>query len=131
MPLSEYEQRVLDELEQDLGSDPSLHRAMNRSSATPTRVIIGIIGVIAGLGIVVAGVAMQIPVLGIAGFVLMAGVALWTLLATGKKEEPTAEAAAAPRPKRPTPQAKPASDNKDFMQRFEERFDRRRENGDF
>ncbi|WP_062076441.1 DUF3040 domain-containing protein [Demequina globuliformis] len=128
MPLSEYEQRVLDELEQELGSDATLHRAMNRSSHTPTRVILGIVGVIAGLGIVVAGVAFQMPILGIVGFVLMAGVALWTLLAGGKKEEPKASDAAKPRP---APQGKPAKENKDFMQRFEDRFDRRRENGEF
>lgn len=123
MPLSEYEQRVLDQLEHDLGQDPSLHRAMNRGPRTPARVIGAIAGVIVGLGIVVLGVVTQLPVLGIFGFVLMAGIALWALL-TPRTSQGTAASQA--RPAGPAPK----KSKKDFMQTFEERFDRRRENGD-
>lgn len=128
MPLSEYEQRVLDQLEHDLGQDASLHRAMSRGPRTPARVIGGAVGVLVGLGIVLVGVMTEMPLIGIFGFAVMAGVALWALLAPRKSAEPTSKAATAAggAPKKPTP----AKDNKDFMRRMEERFDRRREQGE-
>ena len=131
MPLSEYEQRVLDQLEHDLGQDQSLHRAMNRSSRTPTRVIVGITGVVAGLGVVIAGVATQLPLVGIAGFALMAGFALWILLGSSKPEESAPAAPRTPQSSGPASAPKAPRNNKDFMQRFEERFDRRRDNNEF
>ncbi|WP_062072764.1 DUF3040 domain-containing protein [Demequina sediminicola] len=134
MPLSEHEQRVLDELEQDLGQDPSLHRAMNKTTKTPKRLIIGIVGVVVGLCVVVAGVATQMPILGILGFVLMAGAALWTLLGSSPSVPNTVPGSprnTAPRSSGGAAQPKNSGEHKDFMKRFEDRFDRRRENGDF
>lgn len=126
MPLSEEEQRVLDQLEMDLGQDPSLHRAMTRGPRTPARVVAAAAGVIIGLTIVVVGVSMQNPLVGIAGFVIMAGVALWALLAPRKAVVPPSKSA--PASSRHKPQQ--AKSNKDFMQRMEDRFDRRREQGE-
>lgn len=132
MPLSEYEQRVLDQLEQELGQDPSLHRAMSKGPRTPARVIAAVAGVVVGLGIVLVGMVTQTPIVGIAGFAVMVGVALWALLAPRKgKGTGSAAPQAAPRGRKPsTPSAAPKP-KKDFMQRFEERFERRRERGDF
>lgn len=126
MPLSEEEQRVLDQLERDLGQDPSLHRAMTRGPRTPARVVAAAAGVIIGLAIVVVGVGIQQPLLGIAGFVVMAGVALWALLAP--RNEPVPPSRSAPASTRGKTQS--ARTDKDFMQRMEDRFDRRREQGD-
>lgn len=126
MPLSEEEQRVLDQLEMDLGNDPSLHRAMTRGPRTPARVVAAAAGVIIGLAVVVVGVAMQQPLVGIAGFVLMAGVALWALLAPRKAVVPSSKSA----PASSRGKAQPVKSDKDFMQRMEDRFDRRREQGD-
>ncbi|WP_297082757.1 DUF3040 domain-containing protein [uncultured Demequina sp.] len=139
MPLSEYEQRVLEQLEQDLGQDPSLHRAMNRGPRTPTRVIAAVAGVVVGLGIVVIGLVTQLPLLGVAGFVIMVGVALWALLAPRKTTVPDSpEAAAGSAGKAsgrqqggPAAKQRPAKEHKDFMKRMEERWERRRETGDF
>ncbi|WP_084040284.1 DUF3040 domain-containing protein [Demequina sp. NBRC 110053] len=128
MPLSEYEQRVLDQLEQDLGQDPSLHRAMSRGPRTPARVIGAIAGVVVGLTVVVVGVMTQLPIVGILGFAIMVGVALWALLAPRKKPVPVSKDA--PRPASSASQRQ-RSARKPFMQRMEERFERRRENGDF
>ncbi|MFN3865327.1 MAG: DUF3040 domain-containing protein [Demequina sp.] len=126
MPLSEYEQRVLDQLEQDLGQDASLHRAMSRGPRTPARVIGAAVGVLIGLGVILVGVMTQVALLGIAGFVIMAGVALWALLGPRSSSEAASKpGAVGPQGKGPAP--KPS---KDFMQRMEERFDRRREQGD-
>ena len=127
MPLSEEEQRVLDQLEMDLGRDPSLHRAMTRGPRTPARVVAAVVGVIIGLTIVVVGVSIQQPLLGVAGFALMAGVTLWALLAPRKAVVPSSKSA--PASTQSKQQASFKSD-KDFMQRMEDRFDRRREQGD-
>lgn len=126
MPLSEEEQRVLDQLERDLGQDPSLHRVMTRGPRTPVRVVAAAIGVILGLTVVVIGVSIQQPLLGVGGFALMAGVALWALLAPRKTAVPSSKSA--PVSTRPTSHS--VKSDKDFMQRMEDRFDRRREQGD-
>ena len=126
MQLSEEEQRAFDQLALDLEQDPSLHRAMTRGPRTPARVVAAAAGVIVGLTIVVFGVGTQLPVLGIAGFVIMAGVALWALLAPRKKAVPSSKSA--PASSRGKPQ-QPKTD-KDFMQRMEDRFERRREQGE-
>ncbi|MFV0633230.1 DUF3040 domain-containing protein [Demequina sp.] len=128
MPLSEYEQRVLDQLEQDLGQDPSLHRAMTRGPRTPARVVIGVGGVLLGLCVILLGVMSQQVLVGIVGFVIMAGVALWALLAPRKKPVPSSPQA--PRQAGPSKRQAP-KEHKDFMKRMEERFERRRETGDF
>lgn len=127
MPLSEYEQRVLDQLEQDLGQDPSLHRAMNRPPRAPGRVLIGVLGVIVGLGVVLVGVTAQLPILGIVGFAIMAGAALWALLAPRRSGTSVAAADAA-QPSKPSSPRQQSGQS--MTERFEERFNRRREGGD-
>ena len=44
MPLSEYEQRVLDDLERDLGADPKLKSAMTRPRRTVGRLVTALLG---------------------------------------------------------------------------------------
>ena len=140
MPLSEYEQRVLDQLERDLGSDPKLGRTMARQPRSRGRLVLGVFGVIAGLAVLVIGAATQMVLLGVAGFAIMAGVALWALLGPRAKPQP------APKPSDSKPagvsggsasaqaQAKGkkgrSKDSRPFMTRLEERFERRREQGD-
>jgi hypothetical protein len=130
MPLSEYEQRVLDQLEHDLGQDPSLHRAMNRGPRTPGRVVAAVAGVIVGLGVVVIGVVTQLPLVGVAGFAVMVAVALWALLGPRKDAVPASPESASG--VTPISKGKPRGQaRKPFMERMEERFERRREQGDF
>ena len=126
MPLSEYEQRVLDQLEHDLGQDPSLHRAMSRGPRTPARVVAAVVGVVLGLGIVVIGVVSQVPLVGVAGFAVMVGVALWALLTPREK---TASSSGKASPAQAKPHA--TQQRKPFLERMEERFERRREHGEF
>jgi hypothetical protein len=127
MPLSEYEQRVLEELERDLGADPKLGRTMSRKPHARGRLTWAVLGVIAGLGIVVAGAVSQMLVLGVAGFAVMAGSALWGLLAPRHTHAASSEAGTTDA----GGQGKRRKADKDgFMRRVEERFDRRREQGD-
>jgi len=122
MPLSEYEQRVLEQLERDLGADPKLNNAMSKASRPRGRWTWAVLGILAGLGALVAGAVTQVTILGIAGFALMLASALWGMLAPAKKLKAVPNAA--PGAKAPEPKA-------GFMRRVEERFERRREQGDF
>ncbi|WP_062301386.1 DUF3040 domain-containing protein [Demequina subtropica] len=120
MPLSEYEQRVLEQLERDLGSDPKLGSAMARASRPRGRYVWAGFGVVAGLGIVVTGAVTQLVIVGIAGFVVMLAAAIWALIAPRPTVAPQSPGRAAGRRKA----------DKGFMTRMEERFERRREQGD-
>lgn len=122
MPLSEYEQRVLDELERDLGTDPKLASAMTRAPRSAGQLIIGGIGVVGGLGVVLAGVMTKIWILGIGGFALMAGVVLWALLGSGSRPAPRASSASSRQARRKA--------SRGFMGRLEDRFEKRRESGE-
>jgi hypothetical protein len=123
MPLSEYEQRVLDDLERDLGSDPKLKSAMTRSRGTAGRLVVAAVGVVVGLGVVLAGVMTKVWLVGIGGFALMITIVLWALLG------PTASGRATKRLAK-SPAKGTSKGRQGFMTRLEERFERRREQGD-
>ena len=124
MPLSEYEQRVLDELERDLGSDQKLQSAMSKSRGPARRVVIAILGVLVGLGSVITGVTVQMPIIGVLGFTLMIGVVLWSILA------PTKRGPKGDKVQRDRARGRRREERKGFMRRLEERHERRREQGD-
>jgi hypothetical protein len=133
MPLSEYEQRVLEQLERDLGADPKLGRTMARQPRSRGRLVFAVFGVIAGLAVLLIGAATQIVILGVAGFAVMALAALWAML--GPRQRPASDAATAatgkPSAGKGGPSAKKSGkDDRPFMVKLEERFERRREQGD-
>lgn len=81
MPLSEHEQRLLDQLEQQLhAEDPKFANVLSTSpgrSMSTRNIVIGVLVVIIGLMILLGGVASQLIVVGILGFLVMgAGVYL-------------------------------------------------------
>ncbi len=125
MPLSEYEQRVLEELERDLGADPKLGQAMSGGPRSRNRLTWAALGVVVGLGSVLAGAIAQTPAVGIAGFALMIFAALWGLLSP-RSGSGASRASAKGQPSRKAPKGQ----DDGFMRRVEERFDRRREQGD-
>ncbi|WP_062465060.1 DUF3040 domain-containing protein [Demequina soli] len=120
MPLSEYEQRVLEQLERDLGSDAKLGSAMARASRPRSRYVWAGVGVVVGLGIVVTGAVTQLVIVGVAGFAVMLAAAVWALLTPRPAGLRAAGGTAAKRRK----------GDRGFMSRVEERFERRREQGD-
>jgi len=122
MPLSEYEQRVLEQMERDLGADTKLSSAMQKSARPRGRWTFAFIGIVAGLGVLVWGVIAQITLLGVLGFAIMLAAALWGMLAPAKSTaQGGAAAGAAPR----------KAKRQGFMNRVEERFERRRDQNDF
>jgi hypothetical protein len=77
VPLSDHEQRLLDEIEQALYAEDPKFAAAVRSARTRSRtrrsVVLGILGVIAGLALVLVGLFTTVIVLSVVGFVLLVG----------------------------------------------------------
>ena len=75
MPLSEHEQRLLEQIEQALyAEDPkfaSAVRSARARSRTRRWVALSILGVIAGLATVLVGLFFKVIALGVVGFVLI------------------------------------------------------------
>jgi hypothetical protein len=143
VPLSEHEQHLLEQMEQALyAEDPKFASQMQGSAARARlrrSLIIGAAGVIAGLGFVFLGVAKGLVWWGAIGFALMVGGVAYairpakapkaTLGAVAKDGSVRAHAPAG-RLGKPRQAGKGAKGTKQsFMRRLEERWDRRRHDG--
>lgn len=125
MPLSEHEQRLLEQIEQALyAEDPKFARSWrvrDLRSLKRTRAIRAALLVVVGLGLLVAGVIVQSSsivvgvVLGVVGFLLMLGGA-WLALSSRSRQ---------PAPRQPKVRVPKES----LKTRLEERWQRRQENG--
>ncbi len=77
MPLSEHEQRLLDEIEQALYADDpkfaSTVRSVRRRSHVRRGLILCILGVVVGLGCVLIGLISNLIAVSVVGFVLVVG----------------------------------------------------------
>ena len=83
MPLSEHEQRQLEQIEQALYSDyPKLAqsvRAQDPRVHYKRRVVEAAIGFVIGVGLLLAGVISKIIPVGVGGFLVMLACAMWAL----------------------------------------------------
>jgi hypothetical protein len=147
MPLSEYEQRVLEQMERALTSDdPRLANTLQQTSRrSPLRYVLAGVGVVVGLLLLVLGAASSRPWVGVIGFVLMfAGVAY--AFAAPRKSGPTGvvrpdgtvDMSPQPQPggRKPargatgaTRTTRTTSKGESFLARLEERWERRRREG--
>jgi hypothetical protein len=125
MPLSEHEQRLLEQMERQLyADDPKLAstlRGSGRSLRSRQRVIIGALALVAGLALLVGGVAAQLWPLGVVGFLVMLAGGWW--VSAGWQSGTTPSGGSAQRTSGgagPSPRA-------GFMSRIEERWERRRD----
>lgn len=140
MPLSEHEQRLLEQMERALyAEDPKFATSMRSArggAGDRRRIAIGVVGLLVGLGLLVTGVAAKLVIVGVLGFLAMLG-GLW--LAISALRPGTEPAAAAGGPGAPTnisSRSKRSSRSKQrsgesLSDRMEERWRRRRETGDF
>ncbi len=121
MPLSEYEQRVLEQMERQLRSDdPKLASALHGRGGSRVRVwVLAAIGGLAGLGMLIGGAAASLPLLGVMGFVVMFGSVL--LVFSRPRPWPLTADAGCARRSAPAKPKKPG-----MLSRFEERWERRR-----
>ena len=122
MALSDHEQALLEQMERALASeDPKFASALRVpmiSRTAPKSIGIAVLGVVIGIGILIAAVTLATPALGVLGFLSIVAGFYFAQLGT--------KAAAAGQI--PTATTKPAT-NGGFMQGLEERWDRRQDNG--
>lgn len=139
MPLSEHEQRVLDEIESGLyADDPKFASAVRRSSSQPTLgpnvwkfLLLGL----AGLVVLVLGLAFGpkpggFPILSLLGFLIMFGAGVAALLRPGTKSASgSRRSSGSAVGGRTSGSRKPKASGGSFTDRMEERYRRRFEGG--
>ena len=125
MPLSDNEQRLLEQMERALyAEDPkfaSTMRGAARRSRSARRVMIGVAALLVGLVLLVVGVAQQVVILGVLGFLsMLAGTAY--AVSGHRKGGPSGVVQG-------NGAVRPAGSKRrgGFMQRLEQRWDRRRD----
>jgi len=83
VPLSEHEQRQLEQIEQALYADyPKLAQAVRARDPRihyKRRVVQAAIGFLLGVGLLLAGVVSKVIFIGVGGFVVMLACAMWAL----------------------------------------------------
>ncbi|WP_375493391.1 DUF3040 domain-containing protein [uncultured Jatrophihabitans sp.] len=99
MPLSDHEQRLLDEIEQALYADDPKFAASVRAARTKSRtrrtIVLSVVGVVAGLALVLVGLVANIIALSVVGFVLVVGSCGWVAqMLRGRKDVTPADATA-------------------------------------
>jgi hypothetical protein len=145
MPLSEEELRLLEQMERALvAEDPKLAstlRGTRLRQRARRHVIIGAVGFVLGLGALMAGVVIPMVAVGIVGFLVMLASAYLALSSWSNRDAASAEP---PAPQDPSQlrvirggkahrgrSPKRTSHHGTMMERFEERWRRRREGGGF
>jgi hypothetical protein len=124
VPLSEHEQRQLEQIEQALYADhPRLARAMRAKDPKVhyrRRVIQAAVGFLVGVGLLVAGVVTKHAWLGAAGFVVMIASTVWAVASYRRMASITVD-------RKRGRDRRPARQSGGVMERLEERWRRRQE----
>jgi hypothetical protein len=133
VPLSEHEQQLLEQMEQALyAEDPKFASQMQGAGARASarrRMAIGVVGVVAGLALVLVGVNTTMWI-GAGGFALMVGAVAFALTPPRRKAAlGTVQPDGSVRRATPAPKPKAPKSAGSFMHRIEERWDRRRDDG--
>lgn len=128
MALSEHEQKLLEQMEQALYADDPKFASNLRTAgtgATRKRAALGVLAVLAGLGLLVLGVATS-PAVGVAGFtVMLIGAVLTYSAFTGGAAVSVDEVDADPDVKAYRAKTQKAPKNVNFMNRMEDRWRKR------
>lgn len=132
MPLSEEEQRLLEQMEEALAAeDPKFVSALRGSSSRSRHkrlAILAVCGFVVGIAVLMAGAVLTITAVAVAGFVVMLGCAYVAILHFRRLGEPEL-----PENVRPITGAKghgsSAARQSGFMNRMEDRWRRRRDDG--
>jgi hypothetical protein len=128
VPLSDNEQRLLEQMERALyAEDPKFASAMRgaaRRAGAGRRLALGIVAVVAGLVLLIVGVNQMKVLVGVGGFLLMLAGTAYALSA--RRKGGPAGVVSAGGTVRPSGAAKRRG-KATFMQRMEQRWDRRRD----
>jgi hypothetical protein len=137
VPLSEHEQRQLEQIERALyAEDPKFAQAVRAKDPRvhyKRRIVEAAIGFLLGVGLLLAGVVSKLTVVGVAGFVVMLACSMWAL-SSWRHMSGGATAGRGPARERRERRARPArpaagGPRTRFMERLEERWRRRQERG--
>ena len=130
MPLSEHEQKMLDEMERQLfADDPRLAHAFqgsDRPRRNRKRLALGLSGAVLGLILLIVAVLIPFVPLGVLGFIAMVGGIVWVILDTPERQDQqdAGGPSGGPRRRGGGPAAGPTGGS-GFVQRMEDRWDRR------
>ncbi len=137
MPLSEHEQRLLEQIEQALyAEDPkfaSIYRSNDLRSHQRRRIIRAAAVLVVGLGLLLAGVITKLVVVGVAGFIIMLAAVTFAVASWQRMVAPNRPAAAAPsgrfrrRGRAGRTTATVTAPRRSVVQRLEERWQRRQD----
>ena len=120
MPLSEHEQKLLEQLEKQLHEDDTKFASSMGSDAgrswSTRHLVIGVLATLAGIVLLLFGVTIQNIFVGVLGFVVM-GAGVYYATMRGAAAAGKANAAGATR--------KPGKPRSSFMSNLEERWDER------
>ncbi|MBC3990928.1 DUF3040 domain-containing protein [Streptomyces sp. AC563] len=131
MPLSEHEQRMLEQMERALyAEDPKFATALEGSGLrtyTRRRVYQAVAGFLVGIALLMAGMVAQQIWISVVGFLVMLGCAVLAVTGWRKAPKPGEQAQAtggggAAAPRKPT-----RHQRRSMMNRIEERWQRRRD----
>ncbi|ASD21984.1 putative lipid-binding transport protein (Tim44 family) [Cryobacterium sp. MP_3.1] len=123
MPLSEQEQRLLEEMERSLyHNDAEFVASVGGTRLRPNyrSIVLGVLAGVVGIATLVAGVAVQQLWLGIVGFIIMFG---GVLLAITPGRTARATRPSSSQPRRPAQ----ARSQQGFMDKLNDRWDRRQD----
>ncbi|MFJ9720080.1 DUF3040 domain-containing protein [Streptomyces sp. NPDC101213] len=125
MPLSEHEQRMLEQMERALyAEDPKFASALEGSGLrtyTRRRVYQAVAGFLVGIALLMAGMVAKQVWLSVVGFLVMLGCAVLAVTGWRKAPKPGEQPAGTPQAGR---QGRP---KRSVMDRIEERWQRRRD----
>jgi len=139
MPLSEHEKRQLEQIEQALRvGDPRFADAVHAADPRvhyKRRVIVAVLGFVIGVGLLLAGVVINVILIAVAGFVVMLACSLWAVSSyrrmTGTAPGRVPAQARRSGNRRPAAEGERAGKQagSGLMVRLEERWRRRQERG--
>jgi Flp pilus assembly protein TadB len=97
VPLSEHEQRLLDQIEQALYAEDPKFASSVRSARSRFRarrwIVLACFGIAAGLAVVLVGLATKLVVLGVLGFVLILGSCVYIATALSNRSAKASDSA--------------------------------------
>lgn len=128
MPLSEQEQRLLEEMERSLyQNDADFVATVSARRGPPNYRLIAVGALLAllGIGAIVTGVVVKLPIIGLLGFIVVLGGALLALSSPRKSSRPAVTLDDQPRP---SGSGKATAGG--FMDRLNQRWDHREDDRD-
>ncbi|RKS74101.1 Protein of unknown function (DUF3040) [Motilibacter peucedani] len=135
MPLSDHEQRLLEQMERALyAEDPKFASALRGSDLRRMhrrRVLKAAVGVFVGIALLLTGVITKVIALGVLGSILMILSALLAVHSWRQIPGPDGATPAAPGRAPSGPRGRGPRGSRPIMQRIEDRWNRRREGNGF